>query len=415
MIAHKKLETDAVPMEWSADVGRGGEKNLTDKVHVPAVLGATPALDHLLSMWFGPRWRLFACHGVVLASALCAGRSVWAQEGPRACRARTIEHDLDRADRLSSRNSALALLHLRALRDRCPSPRTEGALALVLVAARQWREAYERLTRVQTETSDAWVVAQRTVIENARSQCVEHLPRLSPQTNVPGATLRVNGSEVGTLPLAHPHVLAAGAATIELISEGYVPIRRTVSLAEGEVFREMLTLERIAVQPEFTPPAQVIPTDQAITPPGGRVVTANTPEPSSHWTRSPSQVDSRLLAPPRQGGVPRWVPWTLFGSGIAGVAAGAALWGVREQAVGTCMILGERIECPTPDAAQAARGANGFGTAALSVGALGLALSSTGGIWLLARALSGARPPPALTVAAHVNSLGFFVGLGGDL
>jgi hypothetical protein len=346
---------------------------------------------------------------------VCLGRTADAQHTHRACRERTIEHELDRADRLTARNSTLALLHLRALSERCPTPRTEGALALALVAARQWREAYERLTHVLTTANDEWVIAQRVVVENARAQCVEHLPRLSPQTNVPGAVLRVNGTDVGTLPLAQPHVLATGAAAIELTSDGYVPIRRTVSLAEGEVFREMLTLVHAqAPQESAPPPSRAVATPQTNADPTGVVVADHTQVPIPRLLSSTS-TGVRTLPAPRSDGTPHWVPWTLFGTGIAGIAAGAVLWGAREQAIGTCVILGERIDCPTAEAAQSARGANELGTAALSVGAVGVVLSTVGGIWLLARALSGPRTAPALTVAGYGNSHRFIVGIGGAL
>lgn len=170
------------------------------------------------------------------------------------CRDSEVSVEVDRA--LSDRRAGRLLPafdRLNTLNRRCPSPRVRAQLALAEQSLQRWRDAYAHLTEALAASQDAWIAPRRTALEEAHRELREHLPQLSPQTNVPGAELFVDGVSAGVLPLRSPHVLPRGSATIELRAAGHRTLRRAVSLADGEVFRELLVLE-----PDAPPPLAVV-------------------------------------------------------------------------------------------------------------------------------------------------------------
>lgn len=217
------------------------------------------------------------------------------------------------------------------------------------------------------------MISQRARLERALQEVEQHLPRLSPQTNVPGAELRVDGTSVGRLPLSTPWVLASGSGAIELSAPGFRPLRRTVSLADGDVFREMLTL------------APAAPTPVA----------------------AESSVVARPVAPPaaaapsgRRG--PGAGPWIVAGTGVAVTAMGGIFWALREGAVGNCAVESDALACPTAADAARAEGAAGMGLAAnVSLG-VGIAGMVGGALWLL---LGRSAERPASSVRVGVTTV----------
>lgn len=178
-----------------------------------------------------------------------------AADAQTACRDAEVSAEIDRAlaDRRGGRLLP-AFDRLNALLRRCPSPRVRAQLALAEQSLQRWRDAYAHLTEALAATQDPWISARRPALEEALRELRERLPRLSPQTNVPGAELFVDGVSAGALPLATPRALPGGSATIELRAAGHRTLRRAVSLADGEVFRELLSLE-----PDAQPPPIIAP------------------------------------------------------------------------------------------------------------------------------------------------------------
>ena len=169
-----------------------------------------------------------------------------ARAQPRACSDGEVTAQIERA--LADRRAGRALPgydRLNSLWQRCPSPRVRAQLAMAEQGLLRWSDAYVHLQEALASLQDSWVSAHRDTLEGALREIQRHLPSLAPQTNVPGAVLIVDGVRVGALPLEAPHPLPSGHATIELTAPGHQPLRRVVSLAEDEVFREMLTLERV--------------------------------------------------------------------------------------------------------------------------------------------------------------------------
>ncbi len=310
------------------------------------------------------------CAPWLIASLCLHTASGWAQS-TTACDDREVDREIDRVTEQRERNPEIAALHLRALNGRCPLPRVRGQLGLLEASGQRWSDAYPLLRDALAGTGDGWVTSQRQRLERALSDVEQHMPRLSPQTNVPGAELRVNGDLVGTLPLRSPWVLTGGSGALELTAPGHRPFRRTVSLANGEVFREMLTLEpSTSREPTSTSEPRATPTAPNTSAPSvvGPVSAATT----HRDVGSPTRSERSVLA-----------PWIVIGTGIALVGMGGVFWALRSSAVGNCTIEAEAIGCPSDADAIRAQGAAGMGLAANVSFGLGLAATAGGVLWLV--------------------------------
>lgn len=235
------------------------------------------------------------CRSLTLAM-ISLGASLIAQRASAqspACAAPSVTSEIDRA--LDDRRAGRALPaydRLAALWRRCPSPRVRAQLALAEQALGRLPDARAHLIEALSSTQDPWIDTRRAVLEDALREITDRLPRLAPQTDVPGAELFVDGRSVGSLPLASPVVVPSGSATIELRAPGYHTLRRAISVPNGVVFREMLHLDAIVVALAPAPP-----------PPRPIVV-----------------VSQR----PRRSSAQRVIGWSAFGVGLA--LGGVGVW-----------------------------------------------------------------------------------------
>jgi hypothetical protein len=233
-----------------------------------------------------------------------------------------------------------AIPRLTAQYARCPSPWVLAQQALAELSAAIGeeaagvhtvsplrREAFVHLTEALT-SDDRRVREVRGSLDAALQRVRDRLPQLSPQTNVPGATLRVDGAVVGALPLREPHVLLGGAATIELAAPGYVALRRTVTVTPGEVFREMLTLVE-------EPPPRPLDAVAAMTVDAALDVAADVASAVEVGPEAAAQADvpvSWTVAP--DAGQVAWqrvAGWSALGVGVAALIGGAVSWGLWVQ------------------------------------------------------------------------------------
>lgn len=183
-------------------------------------------------------------------------RAAEALAQPRSsCAPAEVDRQVNASVDLRRRNLDLAGFEiLRDLWQRCPSPRVRAQLALAEQGLGRWRDAYIHLREALDAPPDAWTTSRRSALLGALGIIRGHLPQLDPLSNVLRAELRVNGERVGTLPLREPLVVADGHATVEVSAPGYRTLRRELTLREGEVFRESLTLTREAVVATQPPP-----------------------------------------------------------------------------------------------------------------------------------------------------------------
>jgi len=337
---------------------------------------------------------------------------VVAQAQPREeCRDRHVDHEIERALGQRSRNRDLAAFHLRALMQRCPAPRVRAQLGLEEALLEHWQDAHVLLRDALASADDEWVTSQRGRLLRALHDVDEHLPRVSPQTNVPGAELRVDGALVGTLPLPSPWVLAGGSGALELSAPGYQVLRRTVSLAAGELFREMMTLapspapDTVVAAPAPSVAAPSVPVELPVEAP-------RRPSAERSSARlalsSPRQVGRGNPSPGRSA-----APWVLVGGGVVLTALGGVLWALRDGAVGNCTVQTDAIACPSAADASRAQDAAGLGLAAnLSVG-IGAATAVSGVLWLLLRP-SATVSHERVQVAVSPRSAGAVLSLGAN-
>jgi hypothetical protein len=73
------------------------------------------------------------------------------------------------------------------------------------------------------------------------------------ETERPGATLKVDGQDVGTTPLARAIVLEPGSHTLLLSQEGRAPLTVSVTLKPYETFRETYVLGSARPDPALEP------------------------------------------------------------------------------------------------------------------------------------------------------------------
>jgi hypothetical protein len=172
------------------------------------------------------------------------------------CTEHDVTQEIDRAIEARRHNGQeqAAYARLQTLWNVCPSPRVQVQLALAEQDLGHFGDAYVHLRQALSVDNDAWIRPRRGALATALDEITAHLPRLSPLCNVVGAELRVDDRRVGTLPLAVPEVLTQRHVTLEVRAPGYEILRVELHLADGEIFRTLLTLTRT---PALVPVAPV--------------------------------------------------------------------------------------------------------------------------------------------------------------
>jgi hypothetical protein len=173
-------------------------------------------------------------------------------------------------------------------------PRTAAQLALVCQATGRWIRAEVLLREALAAPDDAWVRRNRVALEGALAVAERHLATLEvvggAAEQEAHAQVRLNDEAVGTLPLARPVRVVAGAAVLEVRAEGFDPFVRRFEIAPGERVRERVSLVRprpvapetarvpVETVPSAPPPALAPPAapaaPAAVTPRGERVSAA---------------------------------------------------------------------------------------------------------------------------------------------
>jgi len=123
-----------------------------------------------------------------------------------------------------------------------PTPRGQAQIALAEQALGHWLEAEADLVHALAASQDAWIVANRGLLESGLANIRGRLGWLEVTADVPGAELWVNDARVGTLPLARPVRLEAGNAVIEVRAAGYAAARRITTIDPGGGAREAVHL-----------------------------------------------------------------------------------------------------------------------------------------------------------------------------
>ena len=174
------------------------------------------------------------------------------------------------------------------------SPRALAQIGLAHMALGHWVEASNALEQALEPKGDAWIAKKRTILENAATQVDHHVGVVEIEGNPPGATVSLNGTPAGAVPLRSKVV--AGEVAISVAAGGYMSLLRKVTVDPGTMVRENFTL---AALPSAGPP----------TTPAG-------PSSVPDVTRA---HDQPLPATPHRFGQ---LPWWTAGTAAAGVGAG---------------------------------------------------------------------------------------------
>jgi len=246
-----------------------------------------------------------------------------------------------------------ALELLRRAHDQAPSPRTLGHMGLVETTLQMWSDADAHLTAALATPADRWVRENQRFLADAQARTQSHVGELA-VTGPPGARVRVDGKELGRLPLPAPLRLAEGDVRVTATAEGYKPFSVEVTIRGGvpaavTVWLDPLHLE--AASPPVPPP---FVSDDG--PPGDRR---------------------------------RWV-----GGALAAAGAGTLLWGI--------------VWLRTDGRCEVADGATGRCVSAYSTGTAGWVLTAGGASLLVAGGAllyAGLRAEGRVSVSASARSV----------
>jgi len=134
------------------------------------------------------------------------------------------------------------------------APRALTQVALAEQALGRWLDAYAHLEEALAATDDEWIAPRREVLNAELARIGERLGQLEIRGGVEGAEVRIDGREVGALPLADPVRVVAGRVTLEVVAEGYYPFSRPVRVSAGGLARETVELSpREAAGPDPVP------------------------------------------------------------------------------------------------------------------------------------------------------------------
>jgi len=142
--------------------------------------------------------------------------------------------------------------------DLAHTPRAAGQLGLAEQALGRWEDAERHVAEAVHAPADPWVAKNRAALDEALGTIQAHLGRVEVIGDPAGATVSINGREVGKLPLADAVRVSAGEVDIEVQQPGYVGAQRTVTIVGGQYQKIVIHLTREAA-PSPEPRAAVAP------------------------------------------------------------------------------------------------------------------------------------------------------------
>ena len=176
------------------------------------------------------------------------------------------------------------------------SVRLKVHLASTHQALGHWVEAERYLSEVLRQPDDSYVRRHRATIDKAYDFVNQRLGSLDVVGEPEGAELVLSGRSVGRLPLPAPVRVPIGSYVIEVRKEGYYSVTRPVAIGGGMLLRESITLgPRPGPGPEYAQPLSAA-----------------------------SRADDRA-------GSPRWLTWTLTGTGLVAATVSLVAFQIREN------------------------------------------------------------------------------------
>lgn len=125
-----------------------------------------------------------------------------------------------------------------------PTPRAAAQWGLCLQAVGRWSEADGRLAEALKAKTDPWIVKNRAPLKESLEQVKRNVGRVEVNGSPEGATVAINGHEVGTFPLSGAIPVNAGNLDIEVTKAGFKRGFRSVTIAGGQYERLVVRLEQ---------------------------------------------------------------------------------------------------------------------------------------------------------------------------
>lgn len=170
-------------------------------------------------------------------------------------------------------------------------------------AAGKWLVADAYMKKVSALSDDAYYRRHADAIDVVRRAVTARVGSFQAQGEPDGASVRLDGQLVGTLPMKEPTSIEAGAYLMEVHKPGFYRLRRNVTITGGVLTREPVELNRAVVRSDVGAGAGVA--DGSLGGDGGE----------------PSWVESPVLG------------WSLVGAGVvSGVVSGVAFMAQKNSA-----------------------------------------------------------------------------------
>ncbi len=134
-------------------------------------------------------------------------------------------------------------------------------LANCYKALHEYAKALEAMDRLVALFDKKLNRQWRQEIEGFTQELESITAKLTISVNLDGATLRLNGKELGQSPLPDSLILGPGEHTIEVIKPGYKPVRMAVNLLSSTQKHEHFDLEEIEIEPPAPPVEPVVEPD----------------------------------------------------------------------------------------------------------------------------------------------------------
>jgi hypothetical protein len=323
--------------------------------------------------------KLSTCvRALVFLSAICATTPVFAAEDA------VVEALIQRGIQLrrnSADEDALAVF-LEAEKQDPTSVRVLLHVVTAAQAAGKWLMADAYMRKVSALSDDPYYRRHTDAIDVVRRSIAARVGSFQAQGGPEGASVRLDGQLVGTLPMEEPASIEAGAYLMEVHKPGFYRLRRNVTISGGVLTREPVELNQAVARGDLGAGAGA-----DFGPDGGRL-------------GADSGADRAWWASPALG-------WSLVGVGVAsGVVSGIAFQ-MREDRAKT---WNDDERC-VPDVATRTRldecgnfkdDAETFQTVGIVTAVAGAALAGTGITLLLA---GGGEAGPSGTSTSNEASI----------
>ncbi|HKO89692.1 MAG TPA: tetratricopeptide repeat protein [Polyangiaceae bacterium] len=180
------------------------------------------------------------------------------------------------------------------------SVRARVHLAATHQALGHWIEADALLREVLSASDDPYLERHRATLERAAEFVGRHLGSLMLSGQPAGAEVRLDGRPRGVLPLTEPLRVPVGSYQLEVVLEGYYPLRRPLVISSGGVLREAVELAPL--------------------PAGAGIASGD------------AAGDARGAQPASSGaGSPLWLSWTLTGLSVGAAITTGVAFAVRNH------------------------------------------------------------------------------------